>query len=324
MAETLLFSWNTQSKHLLNTLSGVFGIYSSVYSFQAIIMNTYDLGGFAIWSLDLDDYEAKCEEVPFIVLRTLMHIILEQRAAMKHLAVASGRTKLIGVSLANSVLEYDKGSTLPITTENNDLNLMESELKEVITEHNNPENIELKSMKDRLIYSQDIMHNKIGYGTTEPAMKKMDPSPIQEPPKDSSTPKTIFESKSTVLNIDSNSAKVYINLDEDHDVDMDKNEKNASSDSMKEDIRIHKRVGKYAEVLWNALSSVMDSVTVIVADEMRSFIPDDIMVVLTNSGKNTEDSLNRKRRSSELGKLLHFSIHFSVLMFQTLKPKSFK
>ena len=265
-------------------------------------MNTYDLGGFAIWSLDLDDCKAKCEEVPFIVLRTLMHIILEQRAAMKHLAVASGRTKLIGVSLANSILEYDKGSTLPIVTENNDLNLMEPEFEDVTTEHNNPDNMESRSMKDGLKFSQDIIHDKIRDGTTEPAMKKMNPSPIQEPPNDSSTPKTIFESKTTVLDIDSDSAKVYINLDEDHDFDINEKEKNASAISLKEDIKIHRRVGRYAEVLWNALTSVMDSVTVIVADEMRSFIPDDIMAVLTDSGKNSENSPNRKRRSSELGK----------------------
>ena len=265
-------------------------------------MNTYDLGGFAIWSLNLDDYEAKCEEVPFIIIRTLMHIISEQIAAMKHLAVGSGRTKLIGISLANSVLEYDKGNTLPVVTENNDLKFMESEITaDVTTDNNNPDSMESKPVRNRLKFTQDIMPDKID-GTTESTMEQMDPYPIQEPPSDSSTPKAIFESRTTVIDIDKDSAKVYINLDDDHDVDMSENKKNASDVSLKEDARFHNRVGRYAEVLWNAFSSVMDSVTVIVADEMRSFIPDDIMAVLTSSGKNTVDSPSRKKRSSELGK----------------------
>ena len=133
-------------------------------------------------------------------------------------------------------------------------------------------------------------------------MEQMGPYPIQEPPSDTSTPKAIFESRTTVVDIDRDSAKVYINLDDDHDVYMNENEKNASSVSPKEDARFHNRLGRYAEVLWNAFSSMVDSVTVIVADEMRSFIPDDIMAVLTNSEKNTGDSSSRKKRSSELGK----------------------
>ena len=133
-------------------------------------------------------------------------------------------------------------------------------------------------------------------------MEQMGPYPIQEPPSDTSTPKAIFESRTTVVDIDRDSAKVYINLDDDHDVYMNENEKNASSVSPKEDARFHNRLGRYAEVLWNAFSSMVDSVTVIVADEMRSFIPDDIMAVLTNSEKNTGDSSSRKKRSSKLGK----------------------
>ena len=265
-------------------------------------MNTYNLGGFAIGSLDLDDYEAKCEEVPFIVLRTLMHIITEQRAAMKHLAVGSGRTKLIGISLANSVLEYEKDSTLPVVTENNEMKFMESEITaDVTTDDNNPDYMESKPVRDRLNFAQDVIPDKIE-GTTESTMEQMDPYPIQQPPSDSSTPTAIFESRTTVVDIDRDSAKVYINLDDDHDVDMSENKKNASDISLKEDARFHNRVGRYAEVLWNAFSSVMDSVTVIVADEMRSFIPNDIMAVLSSSEKNTGNSPSRKKRSSELGK----------------------
>ena len=273
-------------------------------------MNTYNLGGFAIWSLDLDDHEAKCEEVPFIVLRTLLHIITEQKTAMQHLEVASGRTKLVGITLSKSVLEYDKDSTLPVVSENNYLNFMESEFEDVRKEDNKPDNMKSKSLRHRFKFANDVIPDKILDGTTKPTMEKMDPSPIKEPPPDNSPAIAIFESTTTVVDIDKDSAKVYINLDYDQDVEMNENEKNTSAMSKKEDGRIHKRVGRYAEVLWNAFSSMMDSVTVIVADEMRSFIPGDIMAALTNSEKNTKTFPSRKKRSSELGKCFRLSFTF--------------
>ncbi len=60
-------------------------------------------------------------------------------------------------------------------------------------------------------------------------------------------------------------------------------------------------VGQYAEVLWNAVSAMKDSVTIIVADEMRSLLPDSIVTLLIDTDSHEHRSKVVKR-SANAGK----------------------
>ena len=238
-------------------------------------MDNHSLGGFAIWSLDLDDYKGSCDGMKFSVLSLLANSMTEQRAAMKRLALDSGKAKLVRITLAKPVLEYERGGTLNIVREQKELEALNSNSKHEL----------LKEPK----FAQDMHIEPLQLDSTPvPTVVHLYPDPIQEPPKEDIDVHTKLESQSGE-EIDSDRIKVYINLDEDQ-------ENNLTEGSPHEIVYPQKELGNYAEVLWNAVSTMMDSVTVIVTNEMRSLIPDNIITVLSNN----KDAPNREKRSTKL------------------------
>ena len=244
-------------------------------------MNNHYLGGFAIWSLDLDDYKGSCDGVKFLVLNLLASSVIEQRATMKRLALDSGKAKLVSIRLAKPVLEYERDGTLNL-----------------VREHKEPEALNSKSKHEslkELKFAQDMHIEPLPLdSTTFPTAAHLYPDPIQEPPKENIDVHTKLESQSGE-EINSDRIKVYINLDEDQ-------ENKLTEGSPHEIVYPQKELGNYAEVLWNAVSTMMDSVTVIVTNEMRSLIPENIITVFSNN----KDAPNREKRSTELGNYLKF------------------
>ena len=244
-------------------------------------MENHDLGGFAIWSLDLDDYGGSCQHQRFPVLRLLRSSIIEQRAATKHLALDSGKAKLVGIRLAEPVLEYERDGTVNIIREQNEASPLQSSTKHKIKESKFAEDLHAKTVDD----------------TTVPTVTEVYPDPIQEPPMENLNANLASHSSRPS---DTDSIKVYIDLDDDQG-------NNRTESSPRETVYSQKGLGNYAEVLWNAVSTMMDSVTVIVTDEMRSLIPENMITVLSHIEQSMKPS-SREKRNAKIGMYSEFKL----------------